>query len=140
MVIYKLWQKIVQVSTLFAFGTPKAKIIWKIHHFYFELQVLQEYLYIKTDISRRFHIAIQICKVLHHLSPPYLHGTVQYAVDVTGRAGRNLHRLFVPQVRTTLAKHSFYFRGSQLRNSLNILLYASRKIEQFKTLYKTFAM
>jgi len=81
---------------------------------------------------RRFHTAIQIYRVLHHLSPPYLHGTFQYAV-VTGHAGQNLHRLFVPQVQTTLAKHSFYFRGSQLWNSLNPHLYASRKIEQFKT-------
>ena len=89
---------------------------------------------------RRFHTAIQIYKVLHHLSPPYLHDTFQYAVDVTGRAGRNVHRLFVPRVRTTLAKQSFYFRGSQLWNSLNPLLYASRKLEQFKSLYKTLSM
>ena len=84
-----------------------------------------------------FHAAIQIYKVLHHLSP---HDTFQYAVDVTGHAGRNVHRLFVPRVRTTLAKQSFYFRGSQLWNSLNPLLYASRKLEQFKSLYKTLSM
>ena len=81
---------------------------------------------------RRFHTAIQIYKVLHHLLPPYLHDTFQYAVDITGRASRNIHRLFVPRVRTTLAKYSFYFRGTQLWNSLNPLLYATKNLNNLK--------
>jgi len=89
---------------------------------------------------RRFHTAIQIYKVLHHLLPPYLHDTFQYAVDITGRASRNIYHLFVSRVRTTLAKNSFYFRGTQLWNSLNPLLYAAKKLEQFKSLYKSLAM
>jgi len=71
---------------------------------------------------RRFHTAIQ---VLHHLSPPYLHDTFHYAVDITSQ---NIHRLFVPRVRTTLAKHNFYFQGSQLWNTLNPVLYEARTI------------
>ena len=86
---------------------------------------------------RRFHTAIQIYKILHHLSPPYLHNTFHYTIDITGRASGNIHRLFVLRARTTLAKHSFYFRGSQLWNSLNPLLYVTRKLE---LLYKTLAM
>jgi len=82
---------------------------------------------------RRFHIAIQIYKVLHHLSPPYLHDTFHDAVDITSR---NIHRLFVPRVQTTLAKHSFYFRGSQLWNTLNPVLYEARKCDNLKRFIK----
>ena len=60
---------------------------------------------------RRFHAAIQVYRVLHKLSPSYLHDTFHYAVDITSHTGRNLYRLFVPRVQITLAKHSFYFQG-----------------------------
>jgi len=83
---------------------------------------------------------IQIYKVLHHLSPPYLHGTFHYAVDITGHASWNIHHLFVLRVQTTLVKYSFYFPGSQLWNTLNPVLYEARKLEQFKTVYKTLSM
>ena len=63
---------------------------------------------------RRFHAAIQMYKILHKLSP---------AVDITLCTGRNIYRLFVPRVQTTLAKHSFYYRGPQIWNSLNRVLY-----------------
>ena len=61
-------------------------------------------------------------KVLHKLSPSF-----NYAVDITLRTARNIYRLFVPRVRTTLAKHSFYYR-------------AARKLEQFKSLYQSFIL
>ena len=54
---------------------------------------------------------------------------------ITSYTGRNLYRLFVPRVRTTLAKHSFYLRGMQIWNSLNPILYATRKLEQFTNRY-----
>ena len=92
----------------------------------------------KTGIERRrFHAAIQVYRVLHKLSPSYLHDTFHYAVNITSHTGRNLYRLFVPRVRTTLAKHSFYFRGTQIWNSLNPILYAIRKLEQFKLVYQS---
>ena len=75
-----------------------------------------------TDLSvcvtltarRRFHAAIQVYRMLHKLSPSYLNDIFHYAVDITSRTGRNLYCLFVPRVRTSLAKHSFYFRGTQI--------------------------
>ena len=88
--------------------------------------------------GKSFHAVIQVYRVLHKLSPSYLHDTFRYAVDITSHTGRrNLYRLFVPRVRTTLAKHSFYFRGTQIWNSLNPILYATRKLEQFKSVYQS---
>jgi len=63
---------------------------------------------------RLYHAAIQVYRTLHKLSPPYLHDSFHCAVDITSRAARNAHRLFVPRVRTTMAKNSFYFRGTQI--------------------------
>ena len=88
---------------------------------------------------RRYHAAIQVYRVLHKLSPSYLNATFHYAaaVDITLHTSRNLYHLFVPRVRTTLAKHSFYFRGTQIWNSLNPTLYTTRKLEQFKSVYQS---
>ena len=86
---------------------------------------------------RQLHAAIQVYRVLHKLSPSYLHDTFHYTVDITSHTGQNLYCLFVPRVRTTLAKHSFYFRGTQIWNSLNPILYATRKLEQFISVYQS---
>ena len=85
----------------------------------------------------RFHAAIQVFRVLHKFSPPYLSNVFQYAADVTLRTGRNCYRLFVPRVRTTIARHSFYYRGVQIWNSLNPALYAARRLDRFKFLYQS---
>jgi len=87
---------------------------------------------------RRFHAAVQVFKVLHKLLPSYMNDTFHYAVDITSRTGQNFYHLFVPRVRTTLAKHSFYFWGMQIWNSLNPILYTTRKLEQFKSFYQSF--
>ena len=76
-------------------------------------------------------------KVLHKLSPSYLNGTFNYAVDITLCTGRNIYRLFVLRVQTTLAKHSFYYWGIQIWNSLNPVLYTARKLKQFKLLHQS---
>ena len=89
---------------------------------------------------RRYHAAIQVYRVLHKLSPSYLNATFYYAVDITSCTGWNLYHLFVPRVRTTLAKHSFYFRGTQIWNSLNPTLYTTRKLEQFKLVYQSLCL
>ena len=70
-------------------------------------------------------------------APSYLHDSFHYAVDITSRAAQNAHRLFVPRVRTTMAKNSFYFSGTQIWNSLNPTLYTARKLANFKLLYKS---
>ena len=38
---------------------------------------------------------------------------------------------------STLAKHSFYYRGTQIWNSLNPVLYTTRKLDQFKSVYQS---
>ena len=97
-----------------------------------------EFLACMTLAERRwYHAAIQVYRVLHKLSPSYLNATFHYAVDITSRTGQNLYCLFVPRVRTTLAKHSFYFRGTQIWNPLNPTLYTTRKLEQFKSVYQS---
>ena len=45
-----------------------------------------------------FHTTLQVFKIVNRISPPYLHGVFSFAVDVTGRSGRNVHRLYVPSV------------------------------------------
>ena len=46
-------------------------------------------------------------RVLHKLSLSYLNGTFHYDVDITLGTRLNLYHLFVPRVRTTLAKNFF---------------------------------
>ena len=63
---------------------------------------------------RRFHTAILVYRTLriHRLSPAYLRETFQYTTTVTSHVGRNSHRLFVPRVRTSYGKNSFYYKGT----------------------------
>ena len=55
---------------------------------------------------QQYHAAIQVYRILHKLSAPYLLDSFHYAVDITSCVARNIHRLFVPRtrVRTTTAK------------------------------------
>ena len=46
-----------------------------------------------------------------------------YATSVTGRVGRNAHRLFVPQINTNYGKQSLYYRGATLWNALPMALH-----------------
>ena len=86
---------------------------------------------------RTFHTAVQVFKILNKISPPYLHGIFSYAVDVTGRSGRNLHRLFVPSVRTNYGKQSLAYRGTAIWNRLPKALYSAKTVNGFKTLFCT---
>ena len=83
---------------------------------------------------RCYHTVIQVYRSLH---PSYLHNTFHYAVELTGSDARNEHCLFVPRVRTSLAKNGFYFRGTKIWNSLDPILYAAKKLTNFKFLYKS---
>jgi len=40
----------------------------------------------------------------------------------------NNHHLFVPRVRTTYGKNSFYYKGTQIWNSLNASIYAATSL------------
>jgi len=73
---------------------------------------------------------------MHKISQSYLHNTFHYAAEITGRDARNEHHLFVPRVRTSLAKNSFYFRGTKIW-TLDTTLYAAKKLTNFKFLYKS---
>ena len=80
--------------------------------------IMQQYRCIECCIS--YH---------HHICMLYF---IMLLIYITTSTGRNLYHLFVPRVWTTLAKHSFYFGGTQIWNSLNPTLYTRRKLEQFK--------
>ena len=46
---------------------------------------------LQLSLSERrvFHTALQVFKIVKKISPPYLHDTFAFAVDFTGRSGRN---------------------------------------------------
>ena len=87
---------------------------------------------------RCFHVAIQAFKVLHKLSPLYLLSALNYTRDITNRTSKNIHRVFVPFVRTNFGKGAFYYKSTSIWNSLNSALYACNDLKQFKFLYKKF--
>ena len=87
--------------------------------------------------QRRYHAVIQVYRTLHKLSPPYLHDSFHYAVDITSHAARNAHRFFPPKVSHHSKKTVFIFCGTQIWNSLNPTLYTARKLANFKLLYKS---
>jgi len=64
--------------------------------------------------GRVYHTALQVFKIVNNISPSYLHNTFSFAVDVTGRFGRNHYRLFVPRVRTNYGKQSLGYRGTAI--------------------------
>jgi len=65
---------------------------------------------------RTFHMAIQVFKILHNISPTYMRGLFTYAVEVTGHTGRNPHRLYVPRIRTNYGKRSLQYWGTLIWN------------------------
>ena len=81
---------------------------------------------------RRFHTASVVYKILHQQSPSYLRDTFKFAVDVTSHAGRNVHRLFIPRVRTTYGKAGLYYKGAQIWNALDPSLYIAATLKEFK--------
>ena len=78
---------------------------------------------------------MQIYKILHKLAPMYLHNMFDYAITVTGRMNRNVHRLFVPQIHTNYGKRSLRYRGPLLWNTLSTALYSAATFTQFKNIY-----
>ena len=81
---------------------------------------------------RKFHTNIQIYKIL---APIYLHNMFNYAVTITGRVNRNVHRLFVPQVNTNYGKRSLHYRGPTIWNVLSTALYSATTMTQFRNIY-----
>ena len=58
-------------------------------------------------------------KILHKMTPVYLHHMFSYTNSITGRVGRNAHRLFVPQIYTNFGRCSLFYRGATLWNALS---------------------
>ena len=84
---------------------------------------------------RRFHTATQIYRILHKLSPSYLHSTFSYAVSITGRTGRNVHQLYVPSMDLNYGKRSLYYRGTTIWNSLPASVVETNSLNSFKLAY-----
>ena len=80
-------------------------------------------------------LVTQTYKILHQLAPTYLHNIFEYAVNVTGHASRNLHRLFVPWLRTNYGKCSLYYQGTVLWNALPAALCGKTIVTQFRSSY-----
>ena len=78
------------------------------------------------DQCRRYHTATYVFKVLNGLSPPYLQNTFELSAHKTKRCLRNSYRIYIPFVRTTIAKNSFttkmLFYGTHYR-SVFVLIY-----------------
>ena len=83
---------------------------------------------------RRYHIAVQVYKAIHCLSP-YFSNTFTLSSSLTGRPLRNPHSLHIPTVRTNYGKSSFYYRGATTWNSLHNDLYDCPNLNSFKLLY-----
>ena len=53
---------------------------------------------------RRFHIAIQMYKILTKVSLSYLHTTFKSAMSVKNRTGCSSHRLYIPAIHINYGK------------------------------------
>lgn len=84
---------------------------------------------------RVYHMMIATYKIIKNVTPVYLRDLLRATVDVTQHLGRNIHRLFIPSVRTNYGKNSFYFRAAMTWNSLNTNLYTAPNLDTFKALY-----
>ena len=58
---------------------------------------------------------------------------VYHNTNQNSHVGRNNHYLFVLRAHTTYGKNSHCYKGTQVWNSLNALLYAVATLGQFKT-------
>jgi len=64
-----------------------------ISSFYFKLTLMKRH---------RFHIAVQVFKVIHRLCPAYLRDWFVYTEVYTRHSGRNKYHLYIPQIHTTV--------------------------------------
>ena len=76
---------------------------------------------------RTFHTAVHVYRALRNLSPPYICGTFELSFQKSNHSLRNNYRIYVPNVRTNLARNGKYGRGGH--QSCNTL------IKSFSTLY-----
>ena len=114
-----------------------SKSLERIHsHFVGSLPCIDGFVKLTLAERCRFHTAVQVFKSIRKLSPVYLHDQFSNSYALTGHCGRNQFRVFIPRVRTSFGKSSFYYRGAVLWNQLNFDLYQSTDLRSFRTLYK----
>ena len=68
----------------------------------------------------------------------HLQNIFELSVNKTGRTLRNPHRLYIPFVRTNIAKFSFHYQGAVIWNSLNHSLYSLNTLIDLKRYYKSY--
>ena len=83
----------------------------------------------------QYHTILQLYKILHKMTPVYLHHMFSYTNSITGRVGRNAHHLFVPQIHTKFGQRSLFYHGATLWNALSPALYDAALYTQFKSNY-----
>ena len=66
------------------------------------------------------------------MTPVYLHHMFSYTNSITGRVGRKVYRLFVPQIHTNFG---LFYHGATLWNALSPALYDAASYTQIKSNY-----
>ena len=62
------------------------------------------------------------------------HNWFVYAEAHTGHGGRNKHRLFIPQINTSIGKNGFFYHGAVILNSLLPVLFTVNVLSNFKSI------
>ena len=88
-----------------------------------------------TDYTTTAIEVTYLATTAKNLSPPYICGTFELSFQKSNRSLRNNYRIYVPNVRTNLAKNGFYFQGATLWNSLHPSLYLHTSLNNFKSTY-----
>ena len=94
--------------------------------------------FVKATLAERrhFHTIVQVYKILHLLVPTYLQDMFMFSDTLTGHAGRNSHRLFIPRMRTSYGQKSLCYRGAVAWNNLDRTLYSATSLQTFVSSYK----
>ena len=87
--------------------------------------------FVKATLAERrhFHTIVQVYKILHLLVPTYLQDMFMFSDTLTGHAGRNSHRLFIPRMRTSYGQKSLCYRGTVAWNNLDQTLYSATSLQ-----------
>ena len=98
------------IATLHVWSPPTAKSLERIHsYFACSLPCIDGFVKLTLAERRRYHTAVQVFKSIRKLSPVYLHDQFSNTYDLTGHFDKNQFRVFIPRVRTSFGKSSFYY-------------------------------
>ena len=105
------------------------------------------HLYLRTTLSvvfdfklslteqQTYHTAVQVFKIIRKITPPYLHDTFSYAVDVICHIGRNPHRFYVPSIRTNYGRKSLWYQSTVIWNNLSLGINTAKSLTESKSSY-----